>query len=298
MTPDEKAISQPDTTASVLTEGEAADVYARLPIAPVHAYYRSRLLTAKIATNPLVAAASALLSIAPRLRRTTAYIDVHALYQHLVHEIRAFETNAQNQGYRSETIVVARYILCTFLDESILASHWGSQGAWEPYKLLLTFHKESWGGDRFFLILSRSSEDPVVHIELLELIYLCISLGYEGKYHAIEAGQAQLGKVRDDLYQRIRWQRGEIKKQLLIHSQSSMALPKPAPMDTFPLWLIVVLTGTLLLTLYSGFNYLLTRHTVTLHRELHRELPVSVLSPEPLIKRETDNKMGNKNGSA
>jgi type VI secretion system protein ImpK len=203
MTPDETAFTEPNTTASALPEtngGDSADIYARLPIAPVHAYYRSRLLTSKIATNPLVAAASALLSIAPRLRRTSAYLDVHALYQHLVHEIRAFETNAQNQGYRSETIVVARYILCTFLDESILASQWGALGTWEPYKLLVTFHKESWGGERFFLILSRSSEDPVVHIELLELMYLCLSLGYEGKYQCMETGPAQLNMICTNVF--------------------------------------------------------------------------------------------------
>ncbi|MFU8797593.1 MAG: type IVB secretion system protein IcmH/DotU [Gammaproteobacteria bacterium] len=262
---------------SLIHSDTTVDAYARLPIAPLHAYYRSRLLTVKIATNPLVASAAALLAVAPRLRATKTYTDIHALYQHLSHEIRAFETNAQNQGYRSETIVVARYVLCTFLDESIASTKWAAVGGWDPYRLLNTFHKEVSGGERFFVILSRSSEDPTVHIDLLELMYFCLSLGYEGKYRTKRNRRAQLKKIRDDLYQRIRWQRGEIKKQLLIHCDSSVALPSPTlATETLPVWLIIILTATLLLTVYSGFNYLLTRKTIT----LYKELPTSILSQE------------------
>jgi type VI secretion system protein ImpK len=44
---------------------------------------------------------------------------------------------------------------------------------------------------------------------MLELIYLCLSIGFEGKYRIMERGASQLDIVRDALYRQIRQVRGE-----------------------------------------------------------------------------------------
>jgi type VI secretion system protein ImpK len=57
-------------------------------------------------------------------------------------------------------------------------------------------------------MLERTSSDPGRYIDLMELQYLCIAVGFCGKYHVIERGHTQLAEVQRDLYRRIREHRG------------------------------------------------------------------------------------------
>ena len=165
--------------------------------------YHSKLYTSKISVNPLLAAASPLLSIMGRLHSTAQPYDIAELYLDLIHEIKSFDSYAQRLNYRSETILVARYILTTTLDETILNTHWGKQSGWEKHKLLMFFQQEEWGGDRFFVILERLEEEPLFYIDLLELVYTCLSLGYEGKFLFQERGHHSLAEITEDLFYKI-----------------------------------------------------------------------------------------------
>src|SRR5690348_18462740 len=69
-------------------------------------------------SNPLVAAANPLLNLVPQIRSTVHHPNPAWLREHLVVEIRAFETRAQQAGVPPETIMAARYCLCTALDEA------------------------------------------------------------------------------------------------------------------------------------------------------------------------------------
>ena len=79
-----------------------------------------------------------------------------------------------------ESIIAARYILCTFLDETAASTPWGSGGVWATDTLLVRFHNETWGGEKVFLLLSKLAEDPRRNRDLLQLIYACLALGFEG----------------------------------------------------------------------------------------------------------------------
>lgn len=62
--------------------------------------------------------------------------------------------------------------------------------------MLVTFHNESWGGEKFFQLLSRISQSPQQHLWLLEIIHYCLLLGYEGRYRGSEKGRAQCDSLR------------------------------------------------------------------------------------------------------
>ncbi|MGC8015905.1 type IVB secretion system protein IcmH/DotU, partial [Salmonella enterica] len=87
----------------------------------------------------------------------------------------------QQSGLAYEVIVGARYCLCTALDEAAALTPWGSRGVWSGSGLLVTFHNETWGGEKFFQLLARLSQNPREHIALLELINFCLLLGFEGR---------------------------------------------------------------------------------------------------------------------
>ena len=89
-------------------------------------------------------------------------------------------------------MIAARYALCTLLDETAASTPWGGQGSWAKHSLLVLFHNEAWGGEKFFQLLSKLAENPAGNRDLLELMYACIALGFEGRYRVVQNGQAQL----------------------------------------------------------------------------------------------------------
>ncbi len=105
-------------------------------------------------------------------------------------------------------MLAARYALCAGLDEAVLSTPWGAQSEWAQQTLLVALHREAWGGEKFFEMLDRISQDPARHIDLMELQYLCLAFGFAGKYQVAERGHARLAEVQQELYRRIRDQRG------------------------------------------------------------------------------------------
>src|SRR6202035_730045 len=103
--------------------------------------------------NPLVQAATPLLVLAGRLRGQVTQADVDALRRQTTQEIRAFEDRARAAGVPPEDILAARYALCTVIDEAVMNTPWGAQSGWSSQSLLVTFHKEASGGEKFFQVL-------------------------------------------------------------------------------------------------------------------------------------------------
>ena len=206
--------------------------------------------------NPLIAAASALLVVFEKTRVSLSHPNVDGLYQRLVAEIKAFEAQVRERGIKSEIALTARYILCTVLDEAVLNTPWGGESKWPQQTLLSTFHGETAGGEKFFLILERLRGSPRENLHILELIYLCLSLGFEGKYKLTHSGRNTLEKIRDDLFAMIRASRGEYERSLSPNWRG-MGRVKNTLASHIPPWVAVVSILVLLLLIYSGFKYAL-----------------------------------------
>ena len=114
----------------------------------------------------------------------------------------------------TEKIVAARYALCTLIDETATSTPLGASGAWAQQGLLALFHGETGGGEKFFQLLARLAENPQANLDLLELMYVCLEFGFEGRYRVTEGGQRQLEAIRQRLLMIIRKQRGEYERDL------------------------------------------------------------------------------------
>jgi type VI secretion system protein ImpK len=158
--------------------------------------------------NPLVQAGSALLLLAGQMRNTISAPDIGGLRRLVNDELRRFEERARMAGVAQEVITAARYALCAALDEAVLSTPWGSQSEWSQQTLLAALYGEAYGGEKFFDMLDRISGNPPRHIDLMELLYLCIAMGFAGKYQVRDRGQSQLVEVQQELYRKIRTFRG------------------------------------------------------------------------------------------
>lgn len=158
--------------------------------------------------NPLVAAAWELLSEVLELKLSSGRENLQTLNDRLAASLTRFEVRAQHEGMESAQVIAARYVLCSVVDEAVVTTAWGSRSDWSKISLLSRFHNETFGGEKFFQLLERLSRDPVKHLAMLELMYLCLSMGFEGKYRVMERGVIELEGVRDALYRQIRQVRG------------------------------------------------------------------------------------------
>ncbi len=217
--------------------------------------------------NPLVNAASTLLAVFSKTRDSLSHPNVASLHQQLEREIKTFDMKARNVGVKEDTVMIARYLLCTILDEAVLNTPWGAESAWNQRTLLGTFHKETAGGEKFFAILERLRNTPAENIDVLELIYISLSLGYEGKYRVIARGRDQLEQLRDDLFYIIRSYRGEYERTLSPCWQG-LANSKNPLSKYVPMWVVAsIFVGCMALT-YSGFRYWLDQSSTPISAQL------------------------------
>jgi type VI secretion system protein ImpK len=218
--------------------------------------------------NKLEIAASALLSMLGRLRDTPSHPDPASLKNSIIEKIRQFEQKGQELGVERETLFWARYVLCTAIDEMVLSTPWGNQGVWRDQSLLVTLHNEAWGGEKFFQLLQKLLQSPAKNLELLELMYICLSFGFEGRYRPLPDGYAQLQTLRDNLYRTIRNLHEEYERDLSGHWQG-LALKQNALVQYVPLWVVVAVSSVILLLMYSGFSLSLNVKSDPVQAELH-----------------------------
>ncbi|CAE6758653.1 type VI secretion system protein TssL, long form [Paraburkholderia domus] len=206
------------------------------------------------ASNPLVVAAQPLLDALAQIRLNPK-VTPERLRAFLVAEISRFQTRAQQAAVSIETIVGARYCLCTALDEAAALAPWGGSGAWSAHSLLVAFHNETWGGEKFFHLLARLSTQPREHRDLIELQFFCLALGFQGRYRVIQNGAAQLETLMRRLHKLLHETTGGYAQPLSPHWRATDRTPPRALRRGMPLWMWVA--GAALLGCASFIAFLL-----------------------------------------
>ncbi|MDO8843654.1 MAG: type IVB secretion system protein IcmH/DotU [Methylicorpusculum sp.] len=246
--------------------------------------------------NPLTQCALSLLSLVAQLRNTSSHPDIAGLRTSIINEVKRFETTSLQRGVPADQVQAARYCLCTLLDETVLNTPWGNNSLWSTQSLLITFHKEAWGGEKFFQILKNIMQQPGTHLHLLELLYFCLCLGFEGKYRVQEHGMTRLEEVRENLYQIIQRQRGDYEHELSI-SWQGIKDKRNALSRLVPLWVIGSVVGVTLMLVFLGFLYLINAASSPLLAKLYNikdgltfqasvTAPVTSPAPEPQASEE------------
>src|SRR6202012_3575725 len=143
--------------------------------------------------------------------------DADQLRRGMVDGVREFEKKALATGLDTRSLRAARYAICATIDDIVLSTPWGASSSWTQQSLTSVFHNEVIGGERFFDILEQMQQDLGRHAPVVELMYLCTSLGFEGRYRVMPRGVAALTELRDGVYRTIRNRRGEWERDLSPH---------------------------------------------------------------------------------
>ena len=185
--------------------------------------------------TPLLDAAAPLLQLLARLRNTLTPPQAGDLHDRTVREIRAFEQRADAAGITAEMLRPAHYALCASLDDVVLNTPWGSTGEWNSRSLVSTFHHEVHSGERFFDLLATMRNSPAKFLPVIELMYLCLSLGFMGRYRLSPRGPAEIDSLREDVYAAIASARPRAEADLS-PAWAGVAAPYRPARPRLPIW--------------------------------------------------------------
>lgn len=170
-----------------------------------------------------------------------------------VQALDKLESNLVASGRPNETRLATRYLVCTYLDEAVANTPWGGQSAWSQHSLLLHYFRETWGGEKVFILLDRFQEQPERNDELLRLFHLALSLGFKGKYHVLQDGNQLHTQLRAELAHTLnRTQKAP--DNISLH-WSTKITPKNRVLQQTPIWLVPAFCLTVGLIFFSNLYF-------------------------------------------
>lgn len=163
-----------ETKAAFLATQQAIEIGK-----PTQAYYRSKLFIAPYTSNPMLAAASPLLSILERLNISPTLPPPIKICANLEHELQAFHCRLTSKAYAEELGAIAHYLLCATIDELLEKNYLRLYKKPDPLKLFTPLAKDTEESKRgFFELVDYIKEKPNQYLDLIELAYyslMCFS---------------------------------------------------------------------------------------------------------------------------
>lgn len=212
-----------------------------------------------VGISPIAAAAAPLLDLLGRIGagpQATQVNDAEELRDRAVRALQAFEAQCKAAGVAEDQLRAAHYALCAALDDVALATPWGQASGWATRSLSSTFHQDVRSGERFFDLLAGMQKDPGRYRAALEICYLCLALGFRGRYRLHSRGSAELDRIREGLYQLLSQLRAGWERELSPHWRGVNA-PHRGPGRSIPAWVAVAVALAVI-----AFGYIFVANSV------------------------------------
>jgi type VI secretion system protein ImpK len=182
--------------------------------------------------------------------------------------LNAQDERVKTSGVAVETFREARFAVLSWVDEMILNSNWSQRNQWQH--LMLTYYGTLNAGEEFFRHLEQL---PSPLNDIREIYYLCLSLGFQGRY-AVGDDPRELKDLKGSLYKQLCASNGDIRQNFnrLFPEAYQKAIPTAvAPTRVKLVWYIAAFSIPMIL--FVGFWYVL-------HREANLIL-AKLVAPQP-----------------
>lgn len=233
----------------------------------------------------IVRSAAPLLNLAHNLRNTEEQPDIDELRRVTIEAVGRYERDLASARISPERARAAHYVVCATIDDVVLSKRWGVRAGWARSGLVSTFHMDVTGGDRVFDLLDHFQQSPGTNKDLLLLIYLCLSLAFEGRTRVSPRGSLELGRIRDSLYKTLLGQYGVFERELSPHWRGVVARHKPLR-TAVALWTVLSILALLFALGYMFFTLSLNQASDATFERLAnlppREMPSLLIdTPKP-----------------
>jgi type VI secretion system protein ImpK len=210
--------------------------------------------------NLMLDAAAPLFGLVMRLRTLDALPNIKDVHQKVRNQIDNIREEMRQHGYEPAQLLAYSYGLCLYIDEAVMERPWGKSSCWSQEPLLSIFHDETWGGEKFFTVLSRLMQEPQRYQDVLEFMYFALCLGLKGKYAIAPKGEETLNALIHQLHGIIRELRGPTPEEIC--DPYTNVAPRNFRMNRqWPWWSPLVISAVAMAVAYGIYSYRL--HLIT-----------------------------------
>lgn len=177
------------------------------------------------------------------------------IYRKVDELFRNMDLKARQNDIPLEDLQLAKYGLCAFLDELILASNWPLRATWSGKPLQLLYFNDFSAGEEFYVKLDQLKlTRDARKLDLLEVYYQIMSLGFKGKYSDLQ-GMERHKVLVDTISRELRAAKGAEGNELSPKWKPTDNLPKLS--RSAPVWVVPVILGFILVALFSAYTWVL-----------------------------------------
>jgi len=192
------------------------------------------------------------LTLILQLRATDDFGDPEVLRRRIKKLLDDGEREALRTGVPPSNIQDAKFALTAFVDETIIASNWPRKDRWISTPLQLELYNQYDAGEAFFTRLAGLREQPSANAEALEVFYLCMTLGFKGKYQLHE--QERLREIIEGTYDDLRRLPGMTTDTLSPHGPPRGQVTTEVK-SKLPVWVIAAAAALVGMVLYVGATF-------------------------------------------
>ncbi|WP_300042632.1 type IVB secretion system protein IcmH/DotU [uncultured Paracoccus sp.] len=211
------------------------------------------LRTVRASDNPLVRAFAALLGIAPELQRATAPDNPDVLRTRLQDNLTHARDGAVSMGVPLTRADQGAWFVGALLDDVAINTPWGGASGWPRQPLVASMYGNVDSGSRFYDLAEELLRYPERDPQLLELVFLCLSLGFRGK-HRISgpSGEAEITRLRAQMA-RVLHDRDAADAPLSPNWQGVEAKDEDRKFIV-PIWSLALMALALITAIYVGLS--------------------------------------------
>lgn len=205
--------------------------------------------------NKLANLSSDCLMLILQLRATNEYGDEEILRKKVIELLDDFERKALTGGIELAKIQASKFALVAFIDETIIGSEWTNKVNWLAEPLQLKLFNCFNAGQEFFTRLEQFRQRQRENADVLEVYFLCMSLGFRGKYQ-LEAPE-KVRMIIDELHQDLNQYLGKPPGLISPNGTPNDEIVN-AVKERIPLWVIVVTSFSIGFFFYVIMSYLIS----------------------------------------
>lgn len=151
-----------------------------------------------------------------------------------VHQmLQEMEQRAATLRHSEKQINAVKFALAAFVDETVLTTNSPFSAEWEKFPLQLEYFGEHLAGVKFFERLDELIKQMQTQADVVEVYYLCLLLGFKGKYKVYMEDQLQelIKNTANQLKRAGRLQETELSPHWKVMDQ-----PEPPRAAGLPVW--------------------------------------------------------------
>lgn len=183
--------------------------------------------------------------------------------------LKIVEQDAQRAGFRDSLVQTTKFALAAFADETVLTADFPLRHEWEKYPLQLEYFGEQLAGVKFYERLEELMKSAEENADVIEVYYLCLLVGYKGKYKIYFEDQLRgvIERVEDCLRRANRLRIGALSPHWKANDQ-----PPLVSLQGIPMW--AKISGAaglgLIILMYFVFSFWLNSDINAAVKELLR----------------------------